>query len=71
MDVTTHILALGQTLLHCLAPLPLPFGLVASHFPTSPHKATLANLAWSTSPPMDLQSQHQLISPICKLRMVP
>jgi hypothetical protein len=44
-DAITRIPALGQTSLHCLAPMPLPYGPVALPFHTFPQQATLANLA--------------------------
>jgi hypothetical protein len=70
MDATTRIPDLGQTLLHCLAPMPLLSGLVALPFHTSPQQATLVNLAWSIYLLMDPQSRHRPTTPICKLLMV-
>lgn len=69
MDATTRIPALGQTLLHCLAPLLLLSGPVALPFHTFPQQATLVNLAWSIYLLMDPQSQHRPTTPICKLLM--
>jgi hypothetical protein len=45
MDAIPRIPALGQTLLHCLALMPLPSGPVALPFHTSPQPVMLANLA--------------------------
>jgi hypothetical protein len=70
MDATPRTPALGQTLLHCLALMPLLSGPVALPFHTFPHKATLVHLAWSIYLLMDPQSRHRLTSPICKLLMV-
>src|SRR6266478_668181 len=64
----TRIPALGTTLLHCLAPMPLPSGPVALPSHTSPQQAMLANLAWSLS--LEIQSRHRPTTPICKLHMV-